>query len=463
MSLVDRARELLRRALESRIFRDSSVLLVGNWVSTGLSIVGSIVLARLLEPTGYGQVILATTIVSTIIQFLDIRTAEGLIHFVGQALARGEPREAVSYFYVGLSVDVLLMLATLVLAVFVAPLAAGAYPDGELLRELVSIYVLTIPFVTLEGTFQAVLNIFKRFTLLAAGSLLFSLMQLVILVLAARSGVVAVMWGYVIASALSLVMWIAFGLPLLVRNIRAMGGSLRPQGYRSALRSFLPFAFYTSVTASIKAVTANVDMLVLGALRPVADVGYFRIARSAASLITMPTSQVSVVIYPELNEAWARGQLARARDLIKRYSLVTLVASSAALLFYVFAAEWLVRLFYGQDYFEAAPLIARLIVLLGVGIVLESVFRWVRPATMAQGKPQLTTFYSTAQIVLRLVLLVPLVYLFGAIGAALTYDLAVIWTVLLILFYVMPRLGLRVSLRPRAEVPGSIDPEPPEG
>ncbi len=113
--MIDRIRGLIGRLLGSRIFRDSSVLVVAGWVSLGLSLVASVILARRLGPDRYGLVILGMTLVTTIVQFLDIRTDEGLIHFMGGALAREEQSEAVTFFYVALSADTLLMMATVLL------------------------------------------------------------------------------------------------------------------------------------------------------------------------------------------------------------------------------------------------------------------------------------------------------------------------------------------------------------
>jgi O-antigen/teichoic acid export membrane protein len=440
--MIDRLRGLAVRVLGSRIVRDSSVLLVASYASMGLSVVTSVILARMLGPDGYGLVVLAMTVVSTVTQFMDIRTGEGLIKFVGSALARDERDEALTFFTVGLTADFLLMLATFALAAVAAPIATQVYPESESLRALVVIYIFTIPFSTLQGSFSSMLNVFKRFNLLAAAQISLGLIQLAVLTALVARGAAAVMWGYVIVSAVSFVVYAALGVVLLARNVGLGRVPLRGGAYRAAWRQFLPFAFQTSVTQSIKALAVNADMLILGALRPPAQVAYYRIATSAASLITMPTSPASTVLYPEMTEAFARDQIDRVRRLVGRYMIATLGIASAFVVFYVFTAEWLVRLLYAGDYADAADFIARLIVIVGVGVAVESVFRWVRPATLARGKPGLTTFYSTAAIVFRVAVLVVLIYTSGALGAALAYDLTVVFTIALIVFYVLPRLGV---------------------
>ncbi len=430
----ERIKNLAGRLARSRIFRASSVLLIANWSSTALSIVTSIILTRLLGADGYGLIVIAIAVVNTITQFMDIRAGEGVIRFMGNALARGEKQEAMAFFYVGISADVLLMLATLVATLIFAPLAVEVSPQREVLRSLVLIYLWTIPFATLEETFSSVLNVFKRFNLLAIGTLVNGLILLAALVALAPYGVAAVMLGYVIAAACSFLLWLVMGLWLILKHV----GTLRSVGYWAAWRRFLYFSFHTSFAQSIKAIMSNIDILLIGALRPPAEAGFFRIARSAASLITMPTAPVSDVIYPEMNEAWAVDNLQRVKRLIRQYMLATLGISTAVYTFLAVAADWLVGLLYPPAFAPAANLIR----ILGIGVVLESIFRWVRRATLAAGQPQLATFYSVAEVLWRFVITIPFVFYMGAMGAALAYVVVVVMTMTLIVLYVVPRIGL---------------------
>ncbi len=437
--ISQQARQWVERLLRSRLFRDSSVLLVADWSALALSIVASVILARALGSSGYGLIILAMAIVDTIVQFMDIRTEEGLIRFMVNALARDAHHEAMTFFYISLITDTVLTAATFLLVATAGPLSTRVYPDAAMLRSMVNIYLWSVPFVTLEGTFSAVLNVFKRFNLRAAVMMVKSLFLLTCLIVAMPHGLLAVMWAQVIAAGFSFVVWVMLGTWLLVKNVR----TLRPQNLRQAWRTFLPFAFHTSLSASIKAIAVNLPILLLGAMRTTSEVSYFKIARSAASLLSMPTAPASMVIYPEMNEAWAHSNLGRVRRLVWRYVTYTLAISVGLYLALGLAARELVLIFYGPDYLPVAPVIR----VLGFGVVLEAVFRWVRPATLAGGKPQLTTYYSTASILLRTVLEVLLIYFYGTIGAALAYDATVTFTCTLIVFYVLPHLGLWTPFR----------------
>jgi O-antigen/teichoic acid export membrane protein len=404
-----------RRLVSSRILRDSSVLMLGDWVAQIISIVTSIALGRTLGPDNYGLILIAMTSVNIIAQFMDVRTSEALIRFMGGAMARDDRREARTFFSIGFAVDIVVALVTIGISLLVALPLVGAHPQGETLRAMVNIYLLTAPLSILQNNFRSVLITFKQF-------------RLKTLI------VIAVVWGYVAAAFATFILMTIAATWLLLRRM----GVGQAGDYRGALRQFLPFTFHTSLMGSLKAVSNNLDMLLLGALRPPSEVSFYRIARSAVSLIALPVSPVTTVLYPTMNEAWARRDLARVKGLIKRFMLYSGVVCLGALVFFTLTADTLVRWIYGEDFQPAAPLI----LLMAVGLSLEAVAGWVRTAALANGKPQLVTFSGTAAFLFRFALAIPLIFILGATGAALAYNVGVIVSVSVNAIYVLPRIGL---------------------
>jgi O-antigen/teichoic acid export membrane protein len=433
----DLLQRAIKRIMKSRIVRDSGILLVANWSAMALSVVTSIVITHLLGSTPYGLMILTISIVNVIVQFLDIRTGEAMVRFVGNAVAREAKEEAFTFFTVGLTTDTALMIATMAAVLIAAPKAALIYPDRDLLQVLIRIYMLSIPFSTLEGSFQAVLTVHKRFNLSAIGRIVVALGSTAALLLLAPYGIAAAMWGQTIGAMFSFTVWLVLGGTLIVRQI----GIRRPVGYIAAWKAFIPFAFHNSVRASIKALMANMDSLLLGALLPVSTVAYYRIASSAVSLINMPTAPVSTVIYQEMIEAWAIGKVKRVRELIRKYTLVSIAAAGSFWVFFLVTANWLVALLYPPDFSPAAGLIR----ILGIEMIIQSTLRWVRPAAMSVNKPQLVTYYGLIEIILRMGALIVFIFYWGVVGAAWSNVTVMVIMVFVQVFYVTPRLGLDIS------------------
>jgi O-antigen/teichoic acid export membrane protein len=425
---------LLRRVAGSRVLRAASTLFAGDTVAMAVSIVTSVILARALGPDQYGLVILAMAAVGLVVQFLDVRTQEALIRFMGRALAQHRPDEALSFFVVGLLLDALVAALTLALVLAVIPPVIGAHQQGEVLRSLALIYALATPFIMIQNTINSIYYTLKRFHLLTAINIGTNLFRLALLAALAAGGVTAVIWGYVIAAVVG---FTVSALPALALLRRQVPGA-RVRGARAAWAQLWPFVIHTSIMGSLKAVAVNVDVLLLGALRSPSEVTFFRIARSVVSLIAMPTTPVNTVIYPLLNEAWARADLRRVSDLIRRFMLFSGAICAVGAVGYLLLLDTMVLLVYGAAY---AP-VTGIAHILMIGIILEIIMGWVRTAALANGKPALVTFSGTATFAARFALVVPLILVYGAQGSALAFTLAVGVSVLLNVVYVLPRLGL---------------------
>jgi O-antigen/teichoic acid export membrane protein len=423
-----------KRVLASRVLRDSGVIFIGRWVNLALSILTSALVARALGLEQTGLLTLAMASVSIVVQLIDVRTSEALIRFMGNALARDERDEALSYFHIGLLVDVLVAALALVIVLLIVPPILNGYADRDSLLPLFSIYVLTTPFTILQNTFEASFTIYRRFRLQTLLDIGVAVLSLVVLVALAAYGMEAVMWGYVVVAVVNLLLTGGVSGWLLRKGLRGARGS----GYRERLRQFMPFALHTSLMGSIKGAAVHFDALLLGGLRGPADVALFDKARSALSLLSLPISPVSSVVYPMMNEAWAKGDQPRLRYLIRRFMIFSLVVGLAGAAAFFIAADWLVVLIYGAEFAAAAGLLRIML----IGIFLELVMGWVRTVAMVAGRPQLVTYTGMTAIIGRYVAAVPLIGALGAAGAAIGYNIGAGLSVLLNAVFVLPRLNI---------------------
>jgi O-antigen/teichoic acid export membrane protein len=241
------------------------------------------------------------------------------------------------------------------------------------------------------------------------------------------------MVGYVIASAIGSLMTFVAAAVIIRRNFTSLGGS----GYRSALREFLPMAFHLNILATIKVIGANIDTLVIGALATTSQVGFYSIASGATSLLSLPIAPVSQVIFPELSEASARKDIKRVKYLINRFMILSAAISVVLGAALAIAANWLVFLLYDTEYGPVTPVIWVLL----PGAILGAVFGWTRIVTVAAGLPQLNLFPALLVTVMRVVILIALVSMYGAIGAAIAYNIAIVVQIVANFVLILPQLG----------------------
>jgi O-antigen/teichoic acid export membrane protein len=261
---------------------------------------------------------------------------------------------------------------------------------------------------------------FRRFHVTAALQIVARVTELAAVLVLLPLGVLALVWAAVFVAALEFLLSACCATWVLSRETTVWRG----EGYRDAWREMRPFAIYGSLFGSLKSLTANLDVVVLGALRPASEVSFYTIARSAATVLVTFTGPVSQAVYPLMNEAWSANDKPRVRQLIGRLVLLNGSASLAAIAFLMLTARWLVVLFYGPDFSPAAPVLRLMIVFIG----LQTVTGWMRQMILIAGHPRLDFIGGVVGTGFYLLLLVPFVAHWGAQGLAtlLILDVVVI-------------------------------------
>ena len=401
---------LARRARESPIARGSLAVFLGNASSTAISLVKSILLARALGSDVFGLMTYALTLASFASQFIDMRTGDNIVRFVGGAVAKKENVKAATYFELGILIDLVTgFVALLAIRWIVVPIAGG-HPQHETLQMLILIYMWAVPLRLAMSPFGAMLVTLRRFSILSTIQLLGRLGELASVLLLAPLGVAVLVWAMVAVAAFELLLYVACAAWLFWKRTGVWRGS----DFRLAWREMRPFAVYGSLLGSLNSLTVNLDVVALGALRPASEVSFYTIARSAASVLTMAAGAVSQVIYPMLNEAWSLKNRRRVRQLIGRLVAVNGTLSTAAVAFILLTAEWLVVLFYGRDFSPAAPVLRILIVVIG----LQTVTGWMRQVILIAGHPKLDLVSGILGTGFYVLFLVPFIQWRGAVGLA---------------------------------------------
>lgn len=422
------------RLRKSRVLRDSSVMITASWFSLVLALLRSALLGRILGPAGFGVVILAMTSVNFIIQFIDLQTDEALVRFMGEALVKERRNQALTFFLVALMVDGLVGLIALVIVALVVPPVLGLYPDGAQLQTIAWIFLITTPFTIMQSNFEAVFRLFKKFRQNSLIDITFNAISFLLLLVLATQGVIPVIWGFVAVAVSTFLIYVIFALRLIRQNLPDAHG----ENYRATLRLLMPFVFHTSFMGSLKTVAYNIDILLLGALSGSSAVSFMSLARSAVNLIALPVSPVATILYPMMNEAWAADNLKRVKYLIRRFMLFSGAIATAGLIFIFIFADLFVGVIFGEKFLPVLLLVR----IMSFGVLIESIFAWVRKATLAKGKPGLVTFTGTIATVLFIPVDFLLIYYFGAVGAASAYIVDVLVMLTLNWVYVLPRLEL---------------------
>jgi O-antigen/teichoic acid export membrane protein len=400
-----------RRSLRSGILAKLAAH-AGIAVGTGLI---SIVVGRVLGPTGAGAYAVAVTYLAALIVVASLGFESGIAYFVGQA--KWAPRGA--------------FVASQVLALLFGILgAAAAFGVYELAPDAFSgvnetdmlITLAALPFALMWMLSCAVPLALDRYEAHAwpiAGQALGGLALTVPLALMndLRGAIIAWSASHIV-TALLYAVYLAKSLPPRDET---------PSHTRQALR----FGLQTYVNNVLQFLNYRVDIFILTAfVGASAEVGHYAVAATVATTLWMIPWAVSSVLLPRVAAISGDDEdAAEVEGKALRHTVLVMVASSLALIPLLIVG---IPLVYGDDFRPAATLAILLlpgVACLGVSSVLVS-------ATAGRGHPRYAMINGLLTTPLAIVLYIVLIGADGATGASIASSISYIFAfVLAAIFY----------------------------
>lgn len=204
-----------------------------------------------------------------------------------------------------------------------------------------------------------------------------------------------------------------FVLATMLRRSRAPAEAFAgPRRYEARLwwTAALPLA----LIGGMRAINAQIDLILLGVLRSDAEVGIYKVAVQGGTLVAFGVTVLNVVVAPHFARRHARGERAALQRLVLRTSRVaTLLALPMAALF-VLAGGPILGLVFGAPYRDGAAALA----LLSIGYLLSALWGPVATVLNMTGHERETLKGVSAAALVNVLLNIMLIPRFGMNGAA---------------------------------------------
>jgi lipopolysaccharide exporter len=386
-----------------------------------LSFLQTVILARLLQPTDFGLVMMVDVIVS----LASIPGGAG----IGTALIqrRTLSREAFSSLY---WLNVFLGIGAYSVVVISAPWIAAAYREPRLLN-IVAWAALPLVLGSFGIPFQSLVERSLDFRKIARIELVVTAAGAVIAVATAFAGgrVFALIAGNVSSSLLRSILLVAKGWPL---------GRLAFRLKTVDVREDLVFGLNLAGQRLANFIGSNVDFLLIGAFVGARSLGYYVLAYN---LVNIPSNYINAVFsrvaYPVL------AQLQEDPDRMKRAYLrvqeITAAINFPILFGMAAVASIAIPVVYGQAWAESVPLL-EILVVLGLG---RSIVGTIGPLIFAKGRTDLGFRWSLMVLSLQ----IPGLYIGVRSGS--TAGVAAAFSILMSLYTVLNyRILVRTLLGP---------------
>ncbi len=367
-------------------------------LAMGFAFLNSIVLARILGPSGKGIVTVFLLIPNLIAMLLSMSVDESNIYFVSKGISRKQV-EVISLLYTGFASVICFLFYFLYSGIFLS-IFKGI---SEHLMDLAIVLVpLFLAFRMLIGILLGMNEVFTyNFMRFLGVFILFIayVISMIILKLSVKGAVVS------IAAYIILIVLIVFVILMLKKTKRKE----KKMPFKQLSGKMLKFGIKSYPGITMNFFNKRLDVLVLNYFSGAYDVGIYSVSTVVAELLWHISEAISIPLFPK-TAMTEKGKAAQFTTTVLRYNFWILIVSGIVLAIF---ARIFIRLFWGRAFMDAVvPLLILLpgIVMLGMAKVLGAFFQ-------GSGRPEYGSMFTFVSVVFTIgldFLLIPSMKVKGA-------------------------------------------------
>lgn len=224
------------------------------------------------------------------------------------------------------------------------------------------------------------------------------------------------------------------GATILLRALAVHTGRAQP-AYQ--FKNWLGSAFPMMLLASLQAINAQVDVLMLGAIEGEEVVGIYYVALRYAALVSFVLLAVNTSLGPRIASLYDRQDLIGLQRLVTMSSRAILAIALPILAILVMFGEWFLALF-GQEFVAGHTVLT----ILCVGQIVNSAMGSIGLILTMTGNERLAARGAGMTAVMNIALNAVLIPRYGMEGAAVSSALALIAWNLIFAYWVYRRVGI---------------------
>ena len=342
---------------ESTVFiQNSYVLMVGYFLSTAISTIGTILIIRLISVEEYSFINIAYILPNIFINFSELGLNFASIHFIARKASKNDEKGIRNVIKINLYIKILIgSVLTLYIAFFPWYIAREIYQIRDnrmiLLIQIASIGVLsTILYEALRSFFLGAQNM----TMVQYGSILRSSLRTFISVFLIFIGftLIGPLIGYVFSTLITVIF-----LFLSIKKIYPKGDGIKTPTDWKELSKMFRYGYPLMLLSFIVALQNDIYILILTVNGYVPEVSYLNVAITSAGLFGILKKAISDSLFPVFSKKkWEKEK--EKKSIINYYlfslKFEALLMLPVAVFIIIFSSDFFSMIF-GEDYRIAAP------------------------------------------------------------------------------------------------------------
>jgi O-antigen/teichoic acid export membrane protein len=378
----------------------------------------------------FGTLVLIQSYAKAVSGLSKFESWQLIVRYGGQALSEGRPEEFKTSTGFAFALDVVSGVGGMIVAVLVLPFVASWVGIAQNELWLAMLYCTMLPTMA-AATPTGVLRSLNRFDLISWQGTFSPIARVFLTTIAFVTGApfaaYVAIW-YVTDLGADLAFWF-----LAWRELRRRGlmEGIRPTLRPSTLPGAWRFAIHVNLTASVMAAWSPIARLVVGGLLGPTGAALFRVGSTLADAAQRPADQLAKAFYPEIMRMDVRTK--KPWSLMLRSSAFAGGVALLAVLLLLVGGRPLVQLLFGKEFLGAYPV---LMVLLAVPLMGVLSFP-LPPMLYALDRPDAPLKARLIGTATFFILVAPLSWRLGVVGAALAFVLGFAATVLTLILQLL--------------------------
>jgi len=324
-----------------------------------------VIIARLLLPEKFGIYTLATTIIFSVLSFVDVGINQTLSRYTAEAVGKNNKKLAAKYHHFLLKIKIVVTITlAVVLSILAYPLSFYVFKKPNLFFPfLISVvYLLVLSF---EHFYEMLFYTLRKVQYIQVKEIIFQISRIVLVFLLVfyvfkEASVSAVILTLVFSSLIALVFCLIY--------VKKIAGFLFKKSdaiiNKKRVFRFLRNSIFSTLSLTF---SGSVDIIIIGIFLASAYVGFYSAAFAIIAGLIAPIT-ISNILLPVFTQM-KREKFSYTFNKVFRYTTML----SIPLIFGLFVlGKYFLRLVYGYEYIEAAyPLMFLSLLIFGTPMILN--------------------------------------------------------------------------------------------
>lgn len=389
----------------SRVAKNTVFLNIATIITRGLSFVTSIVIARYLGKSEFGQYTFASYFAGLFVILTDV----GLGYLTVREVARDR---AIADKYLGYNLIIRTAFGVVTFAVISLAVNIMGYPP--VVRIAVYILASYTILKCLGSSFSSIFMAFERMWFIALLDVLLTSAILggVLVGISLKYDFIKLLWVYPAA----ITAYICLSFMLLAGNGVKPAFAFKFAFARNLVKNSLPFA----LSSIFLVVFTNIDTVMLKSISGDIPTGYYGVSRALISALVFIPANFNTVLYPVFSRCYQSSKDSLIKYYEKSFQLLLILALPIAVGGTILA-ERIIVLVYGQEYSPAAPCLRILVWALAIQFVNSDLTILMLAANRQKTVAMVTFVGMVLNIVLNSILIPRFSYIGVSVATTICY------------------------------------------